>query len=222
MINIGPKLYAVPSAPPPELQVKVTGRSSQTDFMLRPASALASASANIKSFTSKFWGPHYYQTSWCFWLMFGMIIDTGPKFYAVPSPPSTWPKVTGRSSQTDFMLRPASALALASANVKSFTSEFWGPHYYQTSWCFWFMFGMIIDTGPKFYAVPSPPSTWPLGQGHTDLEFFMLKFYFKALGPHYFQTLWYILFMFGIIDNGQKFYEVPSLHELKVKVLIFA
>ena len=32
--------------------------------------------------------------------------------------------------------------------------KFLGPHYFQMLWCIWFMFGMMIDIGPKFYGVP--------------------------------------------------------------------
>ena len=42
-----------------------------------------------------------------------------------------------------------------------FALKFLEFHYFQTLWCIWFMFGMMIDIGPKFYAVASPPPTWP-------------------------------------------------------------
>ena len=42
------------------------------------------------------------------------------------------------------------------------------------------MFGvMMIDTGPKFYTVPSPPHTSLYGQGH-GLKTFMSKFCVKV------------------------------------------
>ena len=31
-----------------------------------------------------------------------------------------------------------------------FTSKLLEPHYLQTLWRIWFMFGMMIDIGPKF------------------------------------------------------------------------
>ena len=34
--------------------------------------------------------------------------------------------------------------------------KFLGPHYFQTLLWIWFMFGMMMDTGPEFYTVPSP------------------------------------------------------------------
>ena len=43
--------------------------------------------------------------------------------------------------------------ALADANVKCFMSKFFGPHYFQTLSSIWFMFGIMIDIGPKFYRV---------------------------------------------------------------------
>ena len=56
----------------------------------------------------------------------------------------------------------------------------------------------------------------------TDLELLCQSFMFKFLGPHYFQTLWWIWFVFGtMIGTGLKFYEVPfthPIHDLKVKV----
>ena len=41
--------------------------------------------------------------------------------------------------------------------VHSFVLKFLRPHYFQTLWWIWFIFGMMIDTGPKFYSVLSPP-----------------------------------------------------------------
>ena len=40
---------------------------------------------------------------------------------------------------------------------RSFALKFLGPHCFQTLWWIWFMFGVMIDTGPKFYTVTSPP-----------------------------------------------------------------
>ena len=43
----------------------------------------------------------------------------------------------------------------------------------------------------------------------TDLELSCQSFTLKLLGPHCFQTLWYICFMFDMmIDAGPKFYVV--------------
>ena len=39
----------------------------------------------------------------------------------------------------------------------SFVLKFLGPHCFQTLWWIWFVYGMMIDTGPEFYTVPSPP-----------------------------------------------------------------
>ena len=48
------------------------------------------------------------------------------------------------------------------------------------------IFGMMIDTGPKFYSVPSYPPCMTLSHG---LRTFMLTFYVKNLESHCFQTL---------------------------------
>ena len=53
-----------------------------------------------------------------------------------------------------------------------------GPHYFQILWWIWFMFGMMIDIGPNFYTVPSPPPYMSLRSRSRTI---MLKF----LGPHY-------------------------------------
>ena len=41
------------------------------------------------------------------------------------------------------------------------------------------MYGMMIDVGPNFYGISSPPPMCPQGQGH-GLRIFMLKFYIKV------------------------------------------
>ena len=55
----------------------------------------------------------------------------------------------------------------------------------------------------------------------TDLEL-LCSSLIKFLGPRYFQTLWWIWFMFGtMIDAGLKFYAVPftsPIHDLKIKI----
>ena len=44
----------------------------------------------------------------------------------------------------------------------------------------------------------------------TDLELLCWSFMLKFLGPHYFQTLRWIWFMFGtMIDTGPEFYAIP-------------
>ena len=48
------------------------------------------------------------------------------------------------------------------------------------------MFGMMIDTGPKFYAVPSTPPIHDLKVKVTDLELLCKSFTLKFLGPRYF------------------------------------
>ena len=83
--------------------------------------------------------------------MFGLMIDIGPKFYAVPSP-------------TPYM-------TLGQGHgLRIFMLKFLGPHYFQTIWYIWFIFGMMVDIGWKFHAVPFPPATY-LKVKVTDLEF---------------------------------------------------
>ena len=70
------------------------------------------------------------------------MMDIGPKLYGVPSPPLyIWPLGQGHRLRI-FMLK---------FYVKGFRAC-----YFQTRSIISFMFGMMIDTGPKFYRVPSP------------------------------------------------------------------
>ena len=74
----------------------------------------------------------------------------------------------------------------------------------------------MIDICLKFYKVPSAPC--PIldlkGQGR-GLKIFMLKF----LGPYYFQTLWWIWFMFCMmIGKGPSCNITTPVHDLKAKV----
>ena len=39
--------------------------------------------------------------------------------------------------------------------LRIFMLKFLEMHYFPTLWCTWFMFGMMIDIGPKFYTVRS-------------------------------------------------------------------
>ena len=84
------------------------------------------------------------------------MIDTGPKFYAVPSRSQYKVNVT----DLEFL-------------CKSFVLKFLQCQFLRSLWWIWFMCGMVIDISPKFYVVPSPSSTWPYGQGHRT---FMYKF----------------------------------------------
>ena len=60
-------------------------------------------------------------------------------------------------SRRAIILPPFSVLAASGpTNIKVLWSKFLGPYYFQTLWCIWFMFGMVIDIGPKFYTIPSP------------------------------------------------------------------
>ena len=70
-----------------------------------------------------------------------------------------------------------------------------------------FMFGMVIETGPKFYMVPFPT------QKVTDSEFLYKSFVINVLQFQFFflQRLQWILFSCGVtIEPYLKFYAVPS------------
>ena len=63
------------------------------------------------------------------------------------------------------------------------------------------MFGMVIETGPKFYMVPFPT------QKVTDSEFLYKSFVINV----FLQSLQWILFSCGFtIEPCLKFYAVPS------------
>ena len=68
------------------------------------------------------------------------------------------------------------------------------------------MFGMVIETGPKFYMVPLPT------QKVTDSEFLYKSFVINVLQFQFFlQSLQWILFNCGVtIEPCLKFYAVPS------------
>ena len=68
------------------------------------------------------------------------------------------------------------------------------------------MFGMVIESGPKFYMVPFPT------QKVTDSEFLYKGFVIKVLQFQFFlQSLQWILFNCGVaIEPCLKFYAVPS------------
>ena len=68
------------------------------------------------------------------------------------------------------------------------------------------MFGMVIETGPKFYMVPFPT------QKVTDSEFLYKSFVINVIHFQFFlQSLQWILFNCGMtIEPCLKFYAVPS------------
>ena len=81
----------------------------------------------------------------------------------------------------------------------------------------WFMFGMVIETGPKFYMVPFPT------QKVTDSEFLYKSFVINVLQFQCFlQSLQWILFM--TIEPSLNILRstVPvSVHDLKIKLTDF-
>ena len=126
----------------------------------------------------KFLGPHYFQTLWWTWFMFGMMIDIGLKLYTVPSPA---PYMTLRSRSWIFMLK--------------FCDKVFRTSLYPNLWCIWFMSSLIIDTGPKCYAVTSPfPPQYMTFKSRPQ----SYNFYVKFLQCQFLQSLWWILFLFGM------------------------
>ena len=125
-------------------------------------------------------------------------------------------------SRRAIVLPPASglvlALALASTNVKVFRTSLF-PNPMMDLVHVWY------DDGywSKILHSTIPTPIRDLKVKVTDLELLSWSFTLKFLGPHYFQTLWWIWFMFGrMINTGLKFYAVPSthpIHDLTVKVM---
>ena len=91
-------------------------------------------------------------------------------------------------------------------------------HIFQTTWWILFIFGMIIDTVPKFYSTILCSCLWPQGQ-YNRFKSCILMF---VLRPHIFQTIWWILFIFEMmIYTVPKFYSAiltALAHSLKDKV----
>ena len=64
-----------------------------------------------------------------------------------------------------------------------FSLKFLRPHYFLNLSLIWFIFGMMIHTGPKFCAVPSPPTRSYQGQGQR-LRIFMLESCWRQCSVH--------------------------------------
>ena len=76
----------------------------------------------------------------------------------------------------------------------------------------WFMFGIVIETGPEFYIVLFPT------QKVTDSEFLYKSFVIDVLFSVFLQSLQWILFNCGMtIEPCLKLSRIP-MHDLKVKV----
>ena len=176
------------------------------------------------------------------------MIDTGPKFYIVPSPP---PYMTLRSRSRTFMLKFYVKLFRTSLfpnpmvylfhvwfddrclskilcstipnPVHGFKVKVTDLEFLYWSLCLsfynvkplmdWFMFGMVIETGPKFYVVPFPT------QKVADSEFLYKSFVINVLHFHFFffffffflQSHQWILFNCGVtIEPCLKHFAVPS------------
>ena len=75
----------------------------------------------------------------------------GPSMFSSPG------QSPRRAVELPHSLTTLKALASESASTSTQRLKFfWRPHIFQTTWRIWFMFGMMMDIGPKCYsAVPS-------------------------------------------------------------------
>ena len=125
--------------------------------------------------------------------MIGMMIDIGPKFK--PSPHPTWPQVQGHRPRI-FMLKfyvKVLRTSLFPSPLMDFVHVWYDNRYWSKN---------FVET---FYAIPSPLPFLTSRSNPWTFEFSCESFTIKFLEPHYFQALWWILSMFGmIIDIGQK------------------
>ena len=105
---------------------------------------------------------------------------------------------------------------------QSFALKCLAPHCFQTLWWIWFMFGVMIDTGPKFHTVPSPPPyitvrSW--SQTELLCQSFALKVFRTSLFPNTMMDLvhvWYDDRYWSKILHST----IPTpIHDLKVKVM---
>ena len=80
------------------------------------------------------------------------------------------------------------------------------------------MFGMVIETGPKFYKILLPTKYMTAGQGHRLRILFksFVIFFFYFLQFQFSQSLQWILFICGVtIEPCLKFYAEPSPSQCK-------
>ena len=76
------------------LQTWLFSSPEQRSVVLNPVSALALALAlaSVKVLRSLYFqtlfGPPHFQALWCIWVIFGIVKDADPTFYAVPFPPN--------------------------------------------------------------------------------------------------------------------------------------
>ena len=114
------------------------------------------------------------------WFMFGMVIETGPKFYMAPFP-------TQKVTDSEFLYKSFVINAL-----HCFTISFFFLQSLQ-----WILFscGVTIEPCLKFYAVPSQSQCMTL-RSRSQTEFFCVK----SLQCQLLQSLWLIWIVFGM--NG--------------------
>ena len=80
------------------------------------------------------------------------------------------------------------------------------------------MFGMVIETGPKYYMVPFPT------QNVTDSEFLYKSFVINVLQFQFFCKAFNGFYLWVMIEPCLKFYAVPSQSQcmtLRSQTLIF-
>ena len=101
-----------------------------------------------------------------------------------------------------------------------FYVKFLAPHCFQTLWWIWFMFDMMIDIGPKFYTVPSPP---PYVTLRSRSWTFMLKFYIKVFRTSLFPNP--VVYLFHVCYDDICWSKILGsmipcpVHDFKVKVI---
>ena len=125
-----------------------------------------------------------------YWFMFGVIIDTGPKFYAVPSAPP-YMTLRSRSGTLNFFLKVFRTSLFPNPVMYMYLVHVW----YNND-RYWSKF--LLSTIPPLYMT------------------FKLKVRNKVLHVRFcnvifLHNLWWIWFMFCmVIDTGSKLYMVPS------------
>ena len=141
------------------------------------------------SFTLKFLGPHCFQTLSYICFVFDVMIDAGPKFYVVWSP-------------TQYMTwRSTHRLRIF---VLKFVFKFLQFLFFVKPLMDLFMFGMVIETGQKFYMVPFPTHKV------TDSEFLCKSFMINVLQFQFFFDKPSVHFILDETALSKHFTQYPS------------